>query len=66
MERTHVMLRMGEKNFSRSKQIWGWHEARTMNLQENGQDLEEKLFFGLQMLRMKMTTTMNYGDTPGE
>ena len=27
----------------------GWYEARTTNIRENGQDLEEKLFFGLQM-----------------
>ena len=36
METTHEMLRMGEKNSHNQKQLWGWHEARTMNLQENG------------------------------
>ena len=31
-------------------------KARTMNLRKNGQDLEEKLFLGLHMLRMMMRT----------
>ena len=44
METTHEMLRMVRKEFSQSKTIMrGWHQARTMNLQENGQDLREIL-----------------------
>ena len=44
METTHEMLRMVRKEFSQSKTIMrGWHQARTMNLQENGQDLRETL-----------------------
>ena len=35
----------------------GWHEARTTNLWENGPDLEEKLFFGLQNPRMTRRNT---------
>ena len=35
-EKTPELLRMGEKNSHNRKQLWGWHEARTMNLQENG------------------------------
>ena len=57
---------MVRKEISQSKQLWGWHEARTMNLQENGPRFRgKKLFFGLQMLRMMMRTTMNCWDTPG-
>ena len=33
----------------------GYHEARTMKFQENGQDLEEKLFFNLQMMTRNTT-----------
>ena len=43
-EKTPELLRMGEKNSRKSKTIMrGWHQARTMNLQENGQDLRETL-----------------------
>ena len=34
---------MGEKNSHNQKQLRGWHEDRTMNLREKGQDLEETL-----------------------
>ena len=66
METTQEMLRMVRKELSQSKTLMrGWHQARTMNLRENGQILEEKLFFGLQNPRMTMiNTTMNYLDTP--
>ena len=33
----------------------GWHQARTMNLREKGQDLEEKLFFNLQLTTRNTT-----------
>ena len=50
MERTHEMLRMGMKRILMTgNDLRGWHEARTTKLRENGQDLEEKLFFGLQI-----------------
>ena len=42
METTHEMIWMGEKNIHNQKQLLGWHEARTMNLQED-QDLRETL-----------------------
>ena len=43
MERTHEILRMGMKRILTTRNdLRGWHEARTMNLRENGQDLEEK------------------------
>ena len=61
METTHEMLRMVEKNISQSNTIMrGWHEARAMNLEENGARLREKIFFVLQMLRIPMrNTTIN-------
>ena len=37
METTHEMLRMVRKELSQSKAIMrGWHQSRTMNLEENG------------------------------
>ena len=33
---------MGEKNSQNRKQLRGWHEARSMNLQENGPRFLEK------------------------
>ena len=58
METTHEMLRMVRKEFSQSKTIMrGWHQARIMNIREKGQDLEEKLFFGLQNPRMTRRNT---------
>ena len=44
METTHEMLRMVEKNISKSNTIMReWHEARAMNLEENGARLRENL-----------------------
>ena len=69
METTHEMPQMVRKEFSQSKTIMrGWHQARTMNLEENGARFKRKLFSGLQMLRMttrntsKITEILRYDD----
>ena len=44
-EKTLELLRMDEKKFSQSKTIMrGWHQARTMNLEENGARFKRNSF----------------------
>ena len=53
---TSDILRMGQKRISdKWNNSRGQHEARTTNIRENGQNLEEKLFFGLQMTTRNTT-----------
>ena len=53
---TPDILRMGKKRISdKWNNSRGWYEARTTKLRENGQDWEEKLFFGLQMTTRNTT-----------
>ena len=65
-EKTPELLRMGEKNSHNQKQLWEDGIKLELHIFGNtDKDLEEKFFFGLQMLRMMMrNTTMNYWGTP--
>ena len=64
MERTHEMLQMGEKNSRNWKQLWeDGNKLEPRILGRTSKDLEEKLFFGLQVLRMMMRTTMTIDET---
>ena len=49
LETTSDILRMGKKRISDDwNNSRGWYEARTTNLREEGQGLEERLIFDLQ------------------
>ena len=62
---THEMLRVGEKNSHNKNNYERMATSQNGESRENGKDLEEKLFFDLQMYRMTMrNTTMNYLDAP--
>ena len=55
-KRTPDILQMDKKEYLTNwNKSTGWYEARTMNLQEDGQELEGKLFFGLQMMTRNTT-----------
>ena len=65
--KTPEFLRMGEKNSHNRKQLWEDGIKLAPRIFKRTDMIAEKLFFGLQMLRMTMrNTTMNCWDTPGE
>ena len=64
-ETTHEMLRMGKKRIARLETIWEDGNKLEPCIFERTDKIEEKLFFGLQMLRMMTrNTTMNCWGTP--
>ena len=67
-EKSLELLRMDEKNSHNRKQLWeDGIKLEPWILKRMDQDLEEKLFFGLQNpIMTTKNTTMNCWDTPGE
>ena len=64
-ENTTEMVRVGEKNSHNRKQLWEDGNTLELRIFERMDKIEEKLFFGLQMLRMMTrNTTMNCWGTP--
>ena len=65
-EKTTELLRMVEKNSHNQKQLWEHRIKLAPRIFKRMDMIAEKLFFGLQMLRMMTrTTTKNCLDTPG-